>query len=68
MDITKLKKTIETTDTIQKLWKIGEKIFGKNDDAVCAVTYLIERAYILGKQDTEKNNNAKSKSSVHKKK
>jgi len=68
MDITKLKKTIETTDTVQKLWKIGEKIFGKNDDAVCAVTYLIERAYILGKQDAEKNNNAKSKSSVHKKK
>jgi len=67
MDISKLKKTIETTETVQKLWKIGEKIFGKNDDAVCAVTYLIERAYKLGKQDIEKDNNAKSKSSIHKK-
>ena len=59
MEIEKLKKTIETAETVEKLWKIGEKIFGKNDNAVCAVTYLIERAYILGKQDTKKNNNVK---------
>jgi len=67
MEIEKLKKTIETTETVGKLWKIGEKIFAKNDDAVCAVTYLIERAYILGKKDTGKNNNAKGKSSTIKK-
>ena len=54
MEIEELKKTIETAETVEKLWKIGEKVFGKNDNAVCAVTYLIERAYILGKQDTEK--------------
>jgi len=54
MEIKKLKKTIETTETVEMLWKIGEKIFAKNDNAVCAVTYLIERAYILGKQDTKK--------------
>ncbi|MCL2186909.1 MAG: hypothetical protein FWB86_13810 [Treponema sp.] len=54
MDTDKLKKTIETTETVENLWKIGEKIFGKNDNAVCAVTYLIERAYILGKQEIEK--------------
>ncbi|MCL2210941.1 MAG: hypothetical protein FWB95_03350 [Treponema sp.] len=68
MDIEKIKTTIETTKTVEKLWKIGEKIFGKNDNAVCAVTYLIERAYILGKQDTEKNIDTKSKSSTINKK
>ncbi|MDR0501914.1 MAG: hypothetical protein LBH16_01190 [Treponema sp.] len=62
MDIEKIKKTIETTKTVENLWKIGEKIFVKNDNAVCAVTYLIERAYMLGKQDNEKINNAKNKS------
>jgi len=51
MDNNKLKINIENASTVEKLWKIGEKIFGKSDDAVCAVTYLIERAYILGKQD-----------------
>jgi len=59
MEIEKLKKTIETTETVEKLWKIGEKIFGKNDNAVCAVTYLIERAYILGKQDMKKSDHIK---------
>ena len=54
MNIEKLKEKIETTETIIKLMKIGEKIFEKNDDAVCAVTYLIERAYILGKEDDAK--------------
>jgi len=54
MDTDKLKKTIETTETVENLWKIGEKIFEKNDNAVCAVTYLIERAYVLGKQEIEK--------------
>jgi len=54
MDIEKIKTAIETTKTVEKLWKIGEKIFEKNDNAVCAVTYLIERAYILGKQDALK--------------
>ena len=60
MDTDKLKETIETTETVEKLWKIGEKIFGKNDNAVCAVTYLIERAYILGKQEIEKKNNTRN--------
>jgi len=68
MEIEKIKKTIETTETVGKLWKIGEKIFEKNDNAVCAVTYLIERAYILGKQDTQKSANKKIKSSTPKKK
>ena len=63
MEIEKIKKTIETTETVETLWKIGEKIFGKNDNAVCAVTYLIERAYILGKQDTAKSLSSKRKSS-----
>jgi len=67
MEIEKIKKAIETTETVEKLWKIGEKIFGKNDNAVCAVTYLIERAYILGKKDTGKNSNVKSKSPAIKK-
>jgi len=68
MDIELMKTTIETTKTVEKLWKIGEKLFGKNDNAVCAVTYLIERAYILGKQDAEKGNNANSKPPAPKKK
>jgi len=68
MDIEKIKKTIETTKTVENLWKIGEKIFGKNDNAVCAVTYLIERAYILGNQDKEKIKTAKSNSPKLKKK
>jgi len=68
MDIEKLKTTIETTKTIDKLWKIGEKIFAKNDNAICVVTYLIERAYVLGKQDTGKSSNAKSQSPIVKKK
>jgi len=55
MNTEKLKKNIETTKTVIKLMRIGEKIFEKNDDAVCAVTYLIERAYILGKQSKEEN-------------
>jgi len=68
MDIEKLKEKIETTGNVLKLMKIGEKIFEKSDDAVCAVTYLIERAYILGKQDNEKINNSKNKSPALKKK
>ena len=67
MDIVKIKKTIETTTTVEKLWKIGEKIFGKNDSAVCTVTYLIERAYILGKQDSGNSNNTKNKTAAPKK-
>jgi len=67
MDTDKLKKTIETTNNVENLWKIGEKIFGKNDNAVCAVTFLIERAYILGKQDTGKNDTVKGKSTTIKK-
>ena len=67
MDISKLKKNIETANTVENLWKIGEKIFGKNDNAVCAVTYLIERAYILGKQNIDKSNNIKGKPSTPKK-
>ena len=59
MEIDKLKETIETAESVEKLWKIGEKIFGKNDNAVCAVTYLIERAYILGKKAPEKSSNVK---------
>ncbi|MCL2184586.1 MAG: hypothetical protein FWB86_01855 [Treponema sp.] len=51
MNTEKLKEKIETTETIGKLMKIGEKVFEKSEDAVCAVTYLIERAYILGKKD-----------------
>ena len=66
MDISKLKKTIETAETVENLWKIGEKIFEKNDNAVCAVTYLIERAYVLGKKDTKKSSNVKSKSQADK--
>ena len=54
MNIEKLKEKIEASETVLKLLKIGEKIFEKNDDAVCAVTYLIERAYILGKEDKVK--------------
>jgi len=54
MNIEKLKEKIETTETVMKLMKIGEKIFEKSEDAVCAVTYLIERAYILGKENKEK--------------
>jgi len=54
MDIKKVKEKIETTETVTKLMKIGEKIFEKSDDAVCAVTYLIERAYTLGKEEKVK--------------
>ena len=54
MNVEKLKEKIETTETIIKLMKIGEKIFEKSDDAVCAITYLIERAYTLGKENKEK--------------
>ena len=53
MNIEILKEKIETTQSVIKLMKIGEKIFEKNDDAVCAVTYLIERAYMLGKENKE---------------
>ena len=51
MNIENLKEKIETTENVIKLMKIGEKIFEKSDDAVCAITYLIERAYILGKKE-----------------
>jgi hypothetical protein len=54
MDIEKLKVTIDKTETVENLWKIGEKIFAKNDNAVCVVTYLIERAYALGMKEIEK--------------
>ena len=68
MDIGKIKKTIEASKTVENLWKIGEKIFAKNDDAVCTVTYLIDRAYMLGKQDKDKIPNDKSNPLKHKKK
>ena len=60
MNVEKLKNSIDTIESVEKLMKIGEKIFNKNDEAVCAVTYLIERAYILGKQNKEKNTNPKN--------
>ena len=55
MNVEKLKNNnIETIESVEKLMLLGEKIFKKNDEAVCAVTYLIERAYMLGKQNKTK--------------
>ncbi|MCL2243620.1 MAG: hypothetical protein FWC03_04035 [Treponema sp.] len=55
MDIEKLKNNIETVGSVKKLMMLGEKAFKKNDEAVCVVTYLIERAYLLGKHNKTKN-------------
>ena len=55
MNIEKLKENIEAIESVEKLMLLGEKIFNKSDEAVCAVTYLIERAYMLGKQKKTKN-------------
>ena len=57
MDMEKIKNNIETIESVEKLMKLGEKVFMKSDEAVCAVTYLIERAYILGIQNKTKISN-----------
>ena len=44
-----VKKKIGDTEVIEELMILGEKIFRKNDDAVCIVTYLLEKAYMMGK-------------------
>ena len=54
MNIEKLKEIINSTEVVEELMMLGEKVFKKNDDAVCAVTYFIERAYIMGKQNKVK--------------
>ena len=54
MSIEKLKETIDSARVVEELMMLGEKIFKKNDDAVCAVTYFIERAYLIGKQNKVK--------------
>jgi len=54
MELSKLKDIIDTTEAVEKLMMLGEKVFRNNDDAVCAITYFIERAYILGKQNASK--------------
>ena len=52
-----VKKKIGDTEVIEELMILGEKIFKKNDDAICIVTYLIEKAYMMGKhyEKTAKN-------------
>jgi len=54
MNMEKLKNNIETIENVKKLMILGEKVFKKSDEAVCAITYLIERAYLLGKQNKVK--------------
>ena len=54
MNIDKLKEMINSTDVVEDLMMLGEKVFKKNDDAVCAVTYFIERAYMMGKKNKVK--------------
>jgi len=53
MDMEKLKARINSTKVVEELMMFGEKLFKKNDDAVCAITYFIERAYIMGKHNKE---------------
>ena len=48
------KKKINDTKVIEELMILGEKIFKKNEDAVCIVTYLLEKAYIMGKEYEKK--------------
>ena len=50
-----LKETIDSARVVEELMMLGEKVFKKNDDAVCAVTYFVERAYMMGKQNKSKN-------------
>ena len=57
MNMEKIKNNIETIESVKKLMMLGEKAFKKSDEAVCAVTYLIERAYILGIQNKTKISN-----------
>ena len=54
MNIQKLKEIIDSTEVVEELMMLGEKVFKKNDDAVCAVAYFIERAYIMGKRNKVK--------------
>jgi len=54
MNMEKFKETIDSTKVIEELMMFAEKVFKKNDDAVCAITYFIERAYLMGKQNKVK--------------
>ena len=49
MNIDPTKKKIDEARVVEELMMLGEKIFAKNEDAVCLVTYLIEKAYLMGK-------------------
>ena len=49
MDLDLIKKKIGEVNVVEELMMLGEKIFKKNEDAVCVVTYLIEKAYLMGK-------------------
>ena len=44
-----IKNKITSTHIIEDLFSLGEKIFKKNDDAVCVMAYMLEQAYILGR-------------------
>lgn len=54
MNMEKIKETINSTEVVEELMILGEKVFTKNNDAICAVTYFIERAYLMGKHNTAK--------------
>ena len=54
MNLDFVKKKINETKVIEELMILGEKIFKKNDDAVCIVTYLLEKAYVMGKNYAKK--------------
>ena len=51
----KMKKTIDSIEVVEELMLLGEKVFKNSDDAICVITYFIERAYIMGKQNKVKS-------------
>ena len=54
MNLDIVKKKINDAEVIEELMLLGEKIFKKNDDAVCIVTYLLEKAYMVGRNYTKR--------------
>ena len=54
MNMENIKEIVDSTEVVEELMMLGEKAFNKNDDAVCAITYFIERAYKMGKHNKAK--------------
>ena len=55
MDLEKFKTKIESTDIVEELFILSERVFGKNSDEVKKVVEMfISKSYLMGKKNLVK--------------